>query len=710
MSKECYSPEPRKPRLIWSGRETRKTADPLPTQVVEIVFPQQADPKALKELDALRAQAQVQQSRLPGMRRPTQLDLASGAPDARTALLPYNRLVWTNDNLVALTALLHGDDQHEPLEGKVDLIYIDPPFAVQSDFRINVEIENGASDEKLPTLIEEMAYTDTWKNGLDSYLSMMRDRLELLKQLLAPTGSIYVHCDWHAAHYIKVLMDEAFGYENFVNEVVWKRSTAHSDSGQGARHLGRLHDSLLVYANTPDYTWNSVFAKHSDSYIASHYKQIEPETGRQYQLDNLTGPCGAGKGNPSYEVMGVTRYWRYSRERMEQLIAAGRVVQPSPGAVPRLKRYLDEMAGVPIQSVWDDITPVNSQAQERMNFPTQKPVALLQRIIAASSNPGDLVLDAFAGSGTAAVAAETMKDAEGNPAPRRWIAVDCGKFAVHITRKRLIEAGSRPFAVENVGFYARGREWKDLWGVQPAARRYRDAMVEIYGGTPVDSFAYLHGRKGNRWVHVGPLDAPVAETQIEKILEEAAGSEIKAVDVLSADVPIDFNPGEWKARFGVAMHNKVIPRDAIEAVRDRLKRRKRKDAALEPAPDVHFFSPPDVEVQVAVAGDAVTVKLVRLTVDLDDCLQTQDPAKREEIKKRITDWRALVDYWAVDWDYHPEGPFQNDWQSFRTRKQKEIAMQAAHNYGSAQGEKLVAVKVTDVFGNDGLKVARVVVG
>lgn len=179
MPKESYQPEPRKPRLIWSGRETRTSADPLPTQVVEIVFPQQADPKALKALDVLRAQAQVQQSRLPGMRRPTQIDLAASAVDERTALLPFNRLIWTNDNLVALTALLHGDDQHAPLAGKVDLIYIDPPFAVQSDFRINVEIESGANDEKLPTLIEEMAYTDTWKNGLDSYLSMMRDRLEL---------------------------------------------------------------------------------------------------------------------------------------------------------------------------------------------------------------------------------------------------------------------------------------------------------------------------------------------------------------------------------------------------------------------------------------------------------------------------------------------------------------------------------------------------
>lgn len=466
---------------------------------------------------------------------------------------------------------------------------------------------------------------------------------------------------------------------------------------------------LLWYKAGEESTLNQVHAPYEEEYQKSKYRHVD-DSGRLYRLDNILGPGGAAKGNPQYEFLGVTRYWRYSRTTMERLYQEGKIIQTSSGAVPQYKRFLDEMPGVPIQSVWDDIPPINSQAQERLGFPTQKPVALLQRIIAASSNPGDLVLDAFAGSGTAAVAAETMTAADGKPAPRRWIAVDCGKFAVHITRKRLIEVGSRPFAVENVGFYARGREWQDIWGVQPAARRYRDAMVEIYGGAPVEGFAYLHGRKANRWVHVGPLDAPVADAQIEQILAEAASTEIRTVDVLSADIPIDFNRGALEERFGVAMFNKTIPRDAVAAVRDRLKRRKRKDAALEPAPDIHFFSPPDVEVAVAVAGDGVTVKLVRLTVDLEDCLQTQDPVKRVEIMRRITDWRSLVDYWAVDWDYHPEGPFQNDWQSFRTRKHKEIAMQAAHNYGTERGEKRVAVKVTDVFGNDGLKVARVVVG
>jgi adenine-specific DNA-methyltransferase len=301
-----------------------------------------------------------------------------------------------------------------------------------------------------------------------------------------------------------------------------------------------------------------------------------------------------------------------------------------------------------------------------------------------------------------------MKDAEGKPAPRRWIAIDNGKFAIHLTRKRLIEANARPFAVENVGFYARNEPWQDKYAKNPAARRYRDAMVEVYGGAPVEDFVYLHGRKGSRWVHVGPLNAPVVESQLECIVREAAATDTRAVDVLSADIDIDFNKGEIEQKYGVRVQTKIIPQAAIDAVRERLRRRQAKDPRLEAAPDIHFFSPPDIEVRAQASGGGVTLTLTRLTVDLDDCLSTQDAAKRAEIKKRLTDWKALVDYWAVDWDY--DGlTFQNDWQTFRTRKRREIAPQAAHTYTESRGDRCIAVKVTDIFGNDGLKVIRVTV-
>ena len=393
---------------------------------------------------------------------------------------------------------------------------------------------------------------------------------------------------------------------------------------------------------------------------------------------------------------------------MERLHTEGKIIQASKGSVPRVKRYLDESQGQPVQTIWTDISPVQGQANERVGYPTQKPIALLQRIIAASSNPADLVLDCFSGSGTTAVAAETMKDAEGKAAPRRWIAIDNGKFAIHLTRKRLIEANARPFAVENVGFYARQGEWQDQYAKSPSAKLYRDAMVEVYGGAPVEGFTYLHGKKGSRWVHVGPMNAPVIESQLECIVKEAAASDTRSVDVLSADVDIDFNKGEIEAKYGVTVQAKIIPQAAIEAVRDRLKRKRAKDPKLDAAPDIHFFSPPDIEVRALPSGGGVTVTLTRLTVDLDDCLSTQDAAKRAEIKQRITDWKALVDYWAVDWDYDGQ-TFKNDWQTFRTRKSREIAPQAAHTYAEGHGDKRIAVKVTDIFGNDGLKVIRVTV-
>jgi len=668
-----YFATPKQPRLIWNDRDRRRAAEPLPTQTVEII-------------------------------RPFYQDKTQGGLDMAHEVAPESRLIWTNDNLVALTALLHGGGGHAPLEGKVDLIYIDPPFAVQSDFKINVEIENGLSDEKLPTLIEEIAYKDTWKDGLDSYLSMMRDRLELLNRLLAPTGSIYVQCDWHVCHYMKCLMDEIFGYDNFINEIIWKRSYGHGDS---QKSMGRSHDTILFYGKE-GFTLNSFFHAHSEQYLGDFFKHKD-ERGT-YKLENLTSP--SPRPNLTYAYKGYPppeKGWRVNLEKMKQLDEDNRLYFPAKkdGRIMR-KVYLHELEGQPMTDMWSDITPISAQHAERTSYPTQKPLALLQRIIDASSERGDLVLDCFSGSGTTAVAAETMKDAEGKAAPRRWIAIDNGKFAIHLTRKRLIEANARPFAVENVGFYARNEPWQDKYAKSPAAKTYRDAMVEVYGGAPVEGYTYLHGKKGSRWVHVGPMNAPVVESQLECIVKEAAASDTRSVDVLSADVDIDFNKGEIEAKYGVSVQAKIIPQVAIEAVRERLKRKRAKDARIEAAPDIHFFSPPDIEVRAQPSGGGVTVTLTRLTVDLDDCLSTQDAAKRAEIKNRITDWKALVDYWAVDWDYDGQ-TFKNDWQTFRTRKSREIAPQAAHAYAGGHGDKRIAVKVTDIFGNDGLKVIRVTV-
>ncbi len=360
--------------------------------------------------------------------------------------------------------LYYGDNldilrQHVPDES-VDLVYLDPPFNSNANYNVLFKEQSG---EESPAQIR--AFTDTWEwtqeavrtyeeeiitnpavpsnvkemvssirqfigsNAMMAYLVMMTPRLVELRRVLKPTGSIYLHCDPTAGHYLKIIMDRVFGKENFRTEIIWKRTSAHSDSRQGRRQHGRVHDLLLFYSKGASWTWNQLYTEYDQGYVDQFYRHVEPGTGRRYRLDNLTGPGGAAKGNPSYEVMGVTRYWRYSEERMAELIEEGRIVQTRPGAVPAYKRYLDEMPGVPLQDVWTDIGPIASQAKERLGYPTQKPQALLERIIQASSNEGDVVLDPFCGCGTAVAAAENLK--------RRWIGIDITHLAVAIMKSRL---------------------------------------------------------------------------------------------------------------------------------------------------------------------------------------------------------------------------------------------------------------------------------
>ena len=342
----------------------------------------------------------------------------------------------------------------------VDLVYLDPPFNSNATYNVLFKERTG---EESPAQIK--AFTDTWewtresertfeqdiigntaaspkvkemigaflnfigRNAMMAYLVMMTPRLVELNRVLKPTGSIYLHCDPTASHYLKILLDTVFGKDKFRTEVVWKRTSAHSDTKQGREQHGRIHDILLYYTKRDAWQWNPIFTEYDKEYVDKFYKYIEPETGRRYTLDNISGPGGAAKGNPSYEVMGVTRYWRYSQERMQLLIDTGRVVQTKPGAVPRYKRYLDEMPGVPLQDIWNDIGPIPSQAAERLGYPTQKPVALLERIVQSSSNEGDLVLDPFCGCGTAVAAAQKLN--------RRWIGVDITHLAVALMKNRL---------------------------------------------------------------------------------------------------------------------------------------------------------------------------------------------------------------------------------------------------------------------------------
>ena len=351
-----------------------------------------------------------------------------------------NRTMWTGDNLPVLRGL-NSDC--------IDLIYLDPPFNSNRDYAAPIGSEAAGA-----------AFKDTWTlsdvdqawhgeiaerepgvyaaidaarivhgPGMKSYLIMMAVRLLEMRRVLKPTGSLYLHCDTTAHTYLRVLCDAVFGASNFRNEITWQRTSSHNDGAQGRQQYGRVRDVILFYSRGPKWTWNRQYMAYDQRYIDSAYRHIEDGTGRRYRLDNLTGPGGAAKGNPQYEVMGVTRYWRYSRERMQQLIAEGRVVQTAPGRVPAYKRYLDEMPGRPLQDLWTDIPPVGSGAKERIGYPTQKPLALLDRIIKASTDPGDVVLDPFCGCATACVSAESLH--------RQWIGIDLSPLAAKLVESRL---------------------------------------------------------------------------------------------------------------------------------------------------------------------------------------------------------------------------------------------------------------------------------
>ncbi len=342
----------------------------------------------------------------------------------------------------------------------VDLVYLDPPFNSARSYNVifdRHQIEPNADAAQI------QAFDDTWKwtpvteqqytiyisgdlpnevadaltafrtllgeNDAMAYLVNMAPRLVELHRVLKPRGSVILHCDPTMSHYLKVLMDAIYGAEKFRNEIVWRRtSTVKGNAGQGAKHFGRNTDTLLFYSKGDKYTFNTIFMPYSDDYIRKKFAYTDPD-GRRFQTVSMSGPGGAAKGNPSYEVMGVTRYWRFSRQEMERLASEGRIYQGRPGDVPRQKYYLDEGRGVELQALWSDIDAINSQGLERLGYPTQKPVALLERILTACSNPGDTVLDPFCGCGTSIDASQRLD--------RKWLGIDVTYIAIDLIEKRL---------------------------------------------------------------------------------------------------------------------------------------------------------------------------------------------------------------------------------------------------------------------------------
>ncbi|KXU30972.1 modification methylase EcaI [Sphingobium sp. 22B] len=357
-----------------------------------------------------------------------------------------NRLYF-GDNLDVLR-------KHIPDE-TIQLIYLDPPFNSKATYNILYKSPVGADAQR-------KAFEDTWRwedgaeeamdqvrirdikvfkmlrslrdflgeSDLMAYLAMMTVRLIEMRRVLKPTGTLYLHCDPTASHYLKAVLDGIFGVENYRNEIIWKRTSSHNDAAQGLSRYGRTHDVILFYGRGAGGVWNLQYSDYSDGYKKQHYSNVMPD-GRRYKTSDLT--AAKPGGDVSYEWKGVRpptgRYWAYSRANMERFEKEGRLQYAAKSGMPRLRHFLDEMPGVPLSDMWDDISPVNSQAKERIGYPTQKPLALLERIIKASSNPGDLILDPFCGCGTAIHAAERQG--------RQWIGIDVTFLAIQVIQDRI---------------------------------------------------------------------------------------------------------------------------------------------------------------------------------------------------------------------------------------------------------------------------------
>lgn len=679
-----------------------------------------------------------------------------------------NKLVW-GDNKLILSSLKSGALRRQIEDaGGLKLIYIDPPFDVGADFSMDIEI-GGETFHKEPNLLEQIAYRDTWGRGADSFIAMIYERLILMRDLMHKDGSIYVHCDWRLSAYMRSVMDEIFGHSGFANEIIWQKtrvSKAQSSS------FGNVHDSLFWFGKGQRLTFSPQYLEHPEEYQDSHYNLVEEKSNRRYGLWDFT-QAGQGEarefGNKVLEPP-PGKHWIWSQERINAGFSEGRIIFTSSG-MPRLKRYLDESKGRQVGDIWDDIFDVNAVASERLGYPTQKPESLLERIIKASSNAGDLVADFFCGSGTTAAVAEKLG--------RKWIATDLGKFGIHTTRKRLIQVqrdlkasgtSFRAFEVLNLGRYerqaylnisARLTGKKKAEALAKKEQDFRELILRAYKAQPLDNEAFFHGKNAGRLVVVGPINLPVGRLFVEEVITECRKRNASRVDVLAFEFEMGLFPAvlDEAKKKGIDIAPKTIPpevfdRRAVEKGQVRfadvayVEASPRYDAknklslAIELTDFSVYYSQglADAIAAELKEGKSEVIceqgKLIKVNKDKNGIIT------RDVLTKKWTDW---VDYWAVDFNYESrkeiikvaknfgvEGAlpgmvdsselidfeerwtgayiFENEWQSFRTRKDRELELTTASHTYDQPGRYTVAVKVIDIFGNDTMTLIPITVG
>ena len=661
-----------------------------------------------------------------------------------------NKLIW-GDNKLILSSLKNGPMRDEIEQaGGIKLIYIDPPFDVGADFSMDIEIGEETFTKK-PSVLEELAYRDTWGKGADSFIAMIYERLVLMRDLLAEDGSIYVHCDYRVNSLLRLVMNEVFGEANFVNEIIWRRKQAQAWS---ADQFGITNDTLLFYAKGEEHIFNPIYSKDDENtkkYIKERFT-FDDGDGRKFMKSPLVNPLN--RPNLRYEFHGIQppkTGWLYSKERMETMYKNNELVMPKDiNARIYRKIYEDNYSGQMVQNVWVDIPIVNPMADERVDYPTQKPEALLDRIIKVSSNENDIVADFFCGSGTTLAVAEKLG--------RKWIGSDLGKFAIHTTRKRMIQvqrelkAGGkdfRAFEILNIGKYERAhyigvnmnlREEERQKQLEQKEKDFVLLILKAYKSETVENFKCFQGKKAGRFVTVGPINLPVTRLFVEEVILECQEKRISRIDILAFEFEMGLFPRiqeEARAK-GIDLALKYIPRDVFD------KRAIEKNQVI-------FYDVNYIEVKPHVKNNQITIELTDFSVHysqdtVDNAASSLSNGKSKIVvengriikvnkdkdgiitKEILTEnWTDWIDYWSVDFNFESRREiikvknfdtgkieekwtgdyiFENEWQSFRTKKNRSLELITPY-HDCNNGRHKIAVKVVDIFGNDTMKVFEI---
>ncbi len=712
----------REVELVWNGKSNEVTNAVLPFQVIE-------------QVDEPRAEVD------------TKLQMSMFDVDERGRQLKgwQNKLIW-GDNKLILSSLKNGPLREEiEKQGGIKLIYIDPPFDVGADFSMDIEIGEDTFTKK-PNILEEIAYRDTWGKGTDSFISMIYERLQLMKDLLADDGSIFVHCDWRLSAQMRLLLDEIFGEKCFVNEIIWQGTVG--DSSDKNKKFIKSHDTILFYRKSDkNLIWNDIFQEYSEESLKLF--KHEDERGRFMTGGNVSNPGGGGYVyDLGFGEKVPSRGYAMPKETALKWIEEGTLIVRE-GKVPTRKMYMSQ--GARCKDVWTDIS--NTRGSQVLGYPTQKPHALLERIILAASNPDDLVADFFCGSGTTLAVAEQLG--------RKWIASDLGKFSIHTTRKRMIgvqrelkASGNdfRAFEILNLGKYER----QHYVGVntdlrfeeqqkQLAAREqeFINLILSAYKADLAEGFKTFQGKKSGRLVAVGPINVPISRLYVEEVILECRQKHITKVDILGFEFEMGLFPNvlDDARSKGIDISPKHIPAEvfdkrAIEkgqvvfhdvAAIEVKPLIKKNTIAIELTDFSVFYSQDSVsgaEATLKDKGSKIVVEkgqIVKVSKDKDGIVT------REQLTKIWTDW---IDYWAVDFNFENKREiirvkneasgeweeiwtgdyiFENEWQSFRTKNDRSLELTSiAHE--CPNGTRKVAVKVVDIFGNDTMTIVEVTIG